>query len=108
MTFDPAELAAMQSAAWSDALRRQGLTDLEVDDARALAERIMSALHGIPDDVIESGYGFGDYDRGIATLAAVEAIKARRPSSYITVTGAGPAPYAATTARAWADHEEGE
>src|SRR5690242_7163846 len=84
------DLYEQQAAAWDKVLERHGLVGLEVDDARALAEQIVSALGTVHDNDIESDYGFGDYDRGVATLAAILAIKARRPASYIQVQGAGP------------------
>lgn len=65
---------ADQARAWELRLHMLGVTTGKLRITRQLGERILAALEDIPESTIEEDYGFGDYTRGLATLAAMVSV----------------------------------
>ena len=71
---DRDELVQRQAALWEEVLGYHGIPPHALGVTRRLAERITAAIDNIPEHEIEMLYGFGDYTRGLASVAAIEAV----------------------------------
>lgn len=60
-----------QAEQWEAVLRGYGVPEEDVRRLRLHAETVLGVLSMIDDDIIEREYGFGDHDRGVATLTTL-------------------------------------